>query len=105
MQDYHDFLADILIPEDLLQKRVSELGEQISRDYQGMDPILICILRGGIMFLTDLMRNMSIPHAIEFMAVSPHARVVHDLAAAAAQLRLAAADHERAAAARPARAG
>jgi hypoxanthine phosphoribosyltransferase len=72
MQDYHNFLADILIPEDLLQKRVSELGQQISRDYQGMDPILICILRGGIMFLTDLMRNLSIPHAIEFMAVSSY---------------------------------
>lgn len=73
MRDYRDFLSEVLIPEDELQNRIAELGEEISRDYAGAEKlILICILRGGVMFLTDLMRNVSVPHAIEFMAVSSY---------------------------------
>ncbi len=73
MQDYHEFLGEVLIPSDDLQKRIAELGAQISADYQNKgDLVLICILRGGVMFLTDLMRQISIPHAIEFMAVSSY---------------------------------
>jgi hypoxanthine phosphoribosyltransferase len=72
MQDYHDFLAEILINADRLQRRVAELGAEISRDYQGLDPHLICILRGGVMFLTDLMRAISVPHTIDFMAVASY---------------------------------
>jgi len=72
MQNYQDFLAEVLITEEALQKRVTELGAEISRDYQGRNPVLICILRGGVMFLTDLMRHISIPHSIEFMAVSSY---------------------------------
>lgn len=72
MQDYRDFLAEILIDEERLQQRVAELGAEISRDYQGMDPHLICILRGGVMFLTDLMRSMTVPHSIDFMAVASY---------------------------------
>jgi hypoxanthine phosphoribosyltransferase len=72
MRDYHEFLSEILIPEDKLQNRISELGLEISRDYQGKNLLLICILRGGVMFLTDLMRHISVPHAVEFMAVSSY---------------------------------
>ena len=72
MRDYHEFLADILITSEQLQQRIAELGEEISRDYAGDDLLLICILRGGVMFLTDLMRSISTPHAIEFMAVSSY---------------------------------
>ncbi len=72
MRDYHEFIAEVLITEEDLQKRVAELGEQISHDYAGQELLLICILRGGIMFLTDLMRKISVPHAIEFMAVSSY---------------------------------
>ncbi len=72
MQDYHEFLEQILIPEDKLQNRIKELGYEISRDYQGKDLLLVCILRGGVMFLTDLMRCISIPHTIDFMAVSSY---------------------------------
>jgi hypoxanthine phosphoribosyltransferase len=70
--DYNQFLAEILIPEDQLQARIRELGEQISKDYQGKDLLLVCILRGGVMFLTDLMRSISIPHTIDFMAISSY---------------------------------
>lgn len=72
MRDYHEFLQEVLITEEALQQRVRELGEEISRDYRGEVLLLICILRGGVMFLTDLMRHIQIPHAIEFMAVSSY---------------------------------
>ncbi len=73
MRDYHEFIKDILISEEQLQARIAELGAEISRDYQNEGPLLlICILRGGVVFLTDLMRKISIPHAIEFMAVSSY---------------------------------
>jgi hypoxanthine phosphoribosyltransferase len=72
MQDYHEFLQKILIPEKKLQTRIKELGAEISEDYQGQDLMLICILRGGVMFLTDLMRAIKIPHTIDFMAVSSY---------------------------------
>lgn len=70
--DYHKFLAEVLIPEDQLKTRIKVLGAQISQDYQGEDLLLVCILRGGVMFLTDLMRSISIPHAIDFMAISSY---------------------------------
>jgi hypoxanthine phosphoribosyltransferase len=72
MNDYHDYLAEILITEQQLQQRIAELGVEISRDYAGKPLVLVCILRGGVMFLTDLMRKVTIPHAIEFMAVSSY---------------------------------
>ena len=72
MQDYHEFLDEILVDANTLQERVVELGEQVSSDYAGEDLHLICILRGGIMFLTDLMRNITIPNTVDFMAVSSY---------------------------------
>lgn len=72
MQDYHEFLDEILIDANTLQGRIAELGTEISRDYQGQDLHLICILRGGVLFLTDLMRQISIPHTIDFMAISSY---------------------------------
>ena len=72
MRDYREFLSEILIPQDALQKRVSEIGIEISKDYQDKNLLLICILRGGVMFLTDLMRHIDVPHAVEFMAVSSY---------------------------------
>jgi hypoxanthine phosphoribosyltransferase len=72
MQDYHEFLEEILIPEDALQKRIADMGAEISQDYKGKELLMVCILRGGVMFLTDLMRNISIPHMIDFMAVSSY---------------------------------
>jgi len=72
MQDYHDFLEETLGDEAQLQARVRELGQQISQDYQGQDLHLICILRGGVVFLTDLMRHISVPNTVDFMAVSSY---------------------------------
>jgi len=73
MRNYHEFLKEILVPEEKLQARIAELGAEISHDFHDSDRlVLICILRGGVMFLTDLMRRITVPHAIEFMAVSSY---------------------------------
>jgi len=72
MQDFHDIIAEILINKEDLQKRIKELGAQISLDYAGQDLLLICILRGGVVFMVDLMRHITIPHAIDFMALSSY---------------------------------
>lgn len=72
MQDYQAILSEVLIDEPSLQRRIAELGEEISRDYQGTDLLLICILRGGLVFMVDLMRRITVPHQIDFMAVSSY---------------------------------
>jgi len=72
MQDYHEFLAEILIDEAALQERVRELAAEIDRDYKGEDLLLICILRGGIVFMVDLMRQLTIPHAMDCMALTSY---------------------------------
>ncbi len=65
-------IAKILITRQALNQRVAELGSQISRDYQGKDLLLVCVLKGGILFLSDLARAIRIPHAIDFMAISSY---------------------------------
>ena len=72
MVDYHDVMEEIIIPEEKLQARVKELGAAISRDYAGQDLLLLCILRGAVVFLTDLMRSLTLSPAIDFMAVSSY---------------------------------
>lgn len=72
MQDYREFIDEVLVSEEALLERVAELGAQISQDYAGRDLHLICILRGGVVFLTDLMRHITVPHTVDFMAVSSY---------------------------------
>lgn len=72
MQDYREYLDEILIDEGKLQERITELGKEISRDYQNENLHLICILRGGIIFLSDLMREITVPNTVDFMAVSSY---------------------------------
>jgi hypoxanthine phosphoribosyltransferase len=72
MQDYHEFLDEILIDETTLQKRIAELAQDINRDYQGETIHLICILRGGVNFLTDLMRHLTVLNSVDFMAISSY---------------------------------
>ena len=72
MQDYHEFLDEILIDEATLQVRIAELAEEINRDYQGETLHLICILRGGVIFLTDLMRHLTVLNSVDFMAISSY---------------------------------
>jgi len=73
MDDYQAFLAEVLIDGETLQRRVGEMAQEISRDYAGEhDLLLICILRGALPFLVDLMRQLTIPHAIDCMAVTSY---------------------------------
>ncbi len=72
MQDYHDFLGEVLITSEQLSARIGELGAEISRDYAGKELLVVCILRGGVIFMTDLVRQISVPLAFEFMAVSSY---------------------------------
>jgi hypoxanthine phosphoribosyltransferase len=72
MLDLDHILLEVLVSADQLQARVAALGAQISRDYAGQDLLLLCILRGGVVFLADLMRHIDIPHAIDFMAISSY---------------------------------
>lgn len=67
-----DNLARILIPSDRLQARIHEMGLQISRDYGDIRPLLVCVLKGGVMFLSDLSRALTMPHEIDFMAITSY---------------------------------
>ncbi len=62
----------VLVDEATVQARVAELGEAISDDYAGRDLVLICVLKGGVAFLTDLMRHIRVPHEIDFLAISSY---------------------------------
>jgi len=68
----HDDIAEVLITEEALRAKVEELGQAISRDYAGKDVLLIAVLKGATIFLSDLMRQISIPHEIDFMAISSY---------------------------------
>ena len=65
-------LAEVLIPEDLILQRVTELGSEISRDYEGKDLVLAGVLRGASFFLTDLARAISLPLSIDFISISSY---------------------------------
>ena len=72
-KSYARYLKEILIDESAIQKRVAELGDELTADYAGVDDLLLlCVLKGGVMFLCDLMRHVDVPHAIDFMAVSSY---------------------------------
>lgn len=62
----------MLISPEELQRRVSELGVQISSDYRGRDLIMVGVLRGAVVFIADLLRQLTIPCEIDFMAVSSY---------------------------------
>ena len=75
---WQDYVGEILISEEALQARIAALGAEISRDYEGKDLLLVCVLKGGVLFLTDLMRELSVAHSIDFMAVSSYGTGVRE---------------------------
>lgn len=62
----------VLISKEQIDKRVKELAKQIDKDYEGKKPLFICILKGSIMFFTDLIRSLSIDCAMDFMSLSSY---------------------------------
>jgi hypoxanthine phosphoribosyltransferase len=71
---WEEYLQEVLISETALQEKVKQLGQQISEDYKGKDLLLLCILKGGVIFLTDLMRHLTIPNEIDILAVSSYGK-------------------------------
>src|SRR6266567_4547053 len=65
-------IGEILVQADDLQHRVRQLGAEISRDYEGKDLLLVGVLKGAVFFLSDLMRNLTIPVEVDFMAVASY---------------------------------
>jgi hypoxanthine phosphoribosyltransferase len=72
MQNYQEFIEEILFTEEVLQERIKQLGAEISKDFEGEELLLVCILRGGVLFLADLMRQITVPNTIDFMAVTSY---------------------------------
>lgn len=68
------YLAEVLLTEEQIQIRVAELGSQISDDYASRSPLLLGILKGSVVFLSDLMRHISVPHEIDFLAISSYGK-------------------------------
>ena len=62
----------IVLTESEIQKRVKELGEEISRDYKGKKPIVVCMLKGAIVFFADIVRNLDLPIYMEFARLSSY---------------------------------
>ncbi|WP_448335152.1 hypoxanthine phosphoribosyltransferase [Bellilinea sp.] len=70
----YEFIGEILITQEQIQQRVADLGEQITQDYQHSDKLLLLgLLRGSVMFMTDLMRHIRRPMTMDFMLVSSYA--------------------------------
>jgi hypoxanthine phosphoribosyltransferase len=65
-------IGQTLIERDALAQRIRELGEEISRDYEGRDLFLVGVLKGAVFFLSDLMRHIDVPCEVDFMAVSSY---------------------------------
>ena len=67
-----DDLERIILSESELQEKVSKLGEQISKDYEGKDLMLVGVLKGSVIFMADLLKKITIPCTMDFMAVSSY---------------------------------
>jgi len=67
-----NYIKEVLVSEEQLQQRVSEIGKKISEDYKDKDLMLVGVLKGAFMFMSDLAKNIDIPLTIDFMAVSSY---------------------------------
>jgi hypoxanthine phosphoribosyltransferase len=65
-------VGEVLIDEATLQARIAELGEEISAFYERRDPLLVGVLKGAVFFMSDLMRHLTVPCEVDFMAISSY---------------------------------
>ena len=65
-------VGEVLIQPDALRERIAELGEDISEAYRGRDLLLIGVLKGAVFFMADLMRHLTVPCEVDFMAISSY---------------------------------
>ncbi len=62
----------VLISKEDIESKVIEISKQLSADYQGLNPLFVCILKGSVFFFADLLRNVTTPAQIDFMVVSSY---------------------------------
>jgi hypoxanthine phosphoribosyltransferase len=65
-------IAETLLSEETIQARIAELGAEITADYAGSPPLIVCVLKGAFVFLADLVRAIDLPVAVDFMAISSY---------------------------------
>jgi hypoxanthine phosphoribosyltransferase len=65
-------IQEVLYSQETIQQKVQELGAAISRDYEGRNPLVICVLKGAFIFMADLSKSIAIPIELDFMAVSSY---------------------------------
>jgi hypoxanthine phosphoribosyltransferase len=65
-------MKEILLEESIIRDKIKEMGAQISKDYEGKDLVLVGVLKGSVMFMADLMKEISVPCSMDFMAVSSY---------------------------------
>lgn len=70
--ELHPDIKEVILSEEKIRKRVRELAEQISEDYKGKTPVLVSVLKGSVIFLSDLLRFMKINPKIDFIGVSSY---------------------------------
>lgn len=63
---------EVLIDEESLNKRIQEVADKINKDYEGKTIHLICVLKGGVMFMCELAKRLSVPVTFDFMSVSSY---------------------------------
>ena len=68
----HDDIKTVLVSEEELKAKVAELGAQISKDYEGKSVHLICILKGSVMFMSELAKRITVPVTMDFMSCSSY---------------------------------
>ncbi len=73
-----DDVQDVLITAEEIESKVKELGRAISRDYEGRNPLLVGVLKGVLFFMADLLRAITIPVEVDFMAVSSYSPEARD---------------------------
>ena len=69
MEKHH---INVLLSEEEVDKKIKELGEQISKDYEGKEVHLVCVLKGGSFFMCELAKRITVPVSLDFMSVSSY---------------------------------
>ena len=69
---YNEVLEKTLISEEQLKTRISELAKQIEKDYEGKSPVIVGVLKGSVLFYTDLVRQIDLPLTVDFMSISSY---------------------------------
>lgn len=82
-----EHIENIIISEVDIRNRIQEIGNQISKDYEGKEPVIVCVLKGAVVFVSDLIRAITLPVCVDFLSISSYAerseagavRIIKDL--------------------------